>query len=70
VLFNPKEIFLPSPEELAALSKLTEEAEGTVIGFSDSGPHVRAFVVLEVVQRWKAVVPIEKVRLIDTGPDS
>jgi hypothetical protein len=58
-------MFLPGPE---ALWPGSEEVEGVVIGFSDSGAQSRVFAVIEVVQKQEVVVPVDKLRLI--GPRS
>jgi hypothetical protein len=41
--------------------------EGTIVGFSDSGPQARAFAVVEVVEKHTVIVPVSLVQVI--GPE-
>jgi hypothetical protein len=58
------DVFLPSPEEVLPAMVVTDEVEGTVVGFSDSGAVLRAFAVIEVVRRQEVIVPVDKLRVI------
>jgi len=58
------DVFLPSPEEVLPRMVLTDEVEGTVVGFSDSGVEPRAFAVVEVVRRQEVIVPVDKLHVI------
>ncbi len=60
---------MPNAEEIRAVSRDADEAEGTIIGFSDSGSTPRAFAVVEVIYKQTLVVPIEKL-LIRNEPDT
>jgi hypothetical protein len=64
VRFERCDAFLPGPDEL--LPAPTDQIEGVVVGFSDSGTRARAFAVVEVVRKQEVVVPIDKLRVI--GP--
>ena len=64
VRFRSADIFLPSAEEVLALSS-TSELEGVVINFSDSGTEPRAFAVVDVIRRQNVVVPVEKLRVVN-----
>ena len=57
------DVFLPSAEEVLALSPATE-LEGVVIDFSDSGSQARAFAVVDVIRRQNVVVPVEKLQVV------
>ena len=64
VRFRCADIFLPSTEEVLALSSTTE-LEGVVINFSDSGTEPRVFAVVDVIRRQNVVVPVEKLRVVN-----
>jgi len=66
VTFEMSDVFLPGPEELLPAPG---GVEGTVIGFSDSGTRSRVFAVVEVVSKWKLVVPVDKLQLISPTVD-
>lgn len=55
-------MFLPDPEEVLASLSLASEVEGTIVDFSDSGDVPRAFAVVEMIQKRRVVVPVEKLR--------
>ena len=57
------DVFLPSAEEVLALSPATE-LEGVVIDFSDSGSQARVFAVVAVIRRQNVVVPVEKLHVV------
>jgi hypothetical protein len=57
------DVFLPSAEEVLALSP-ANELEGVVIDFSDSGTESRVFAVVDVIRRQNVVVPVEKLQVI------
>jgi hypothetical protein len=40
------------------------EVEGTILDFSDSGNVLRAFAVVDVIQRHTVILPVSKLRLI------
>ena len=63
VRFQVADVFLPSVEEVLALSP-TAELEGVVIDFSDSGSTSRVFAVVDVIRRQNVVVPVEKLEVI------
>ena len=58
------DVFLPHAEEVLPAMVITDEVEGTVVGFSDSGGLSRAFAVIEVVRRQEVIVPVEKLRVV------
>jgi hypothetical protein len=57
------DIFLPSAEEVLALSAATE-LEGVVVDFSDSGAQARVFAVVDVIRRQNVVVPVERLQVV------
>jgi hypothetical protein len=57
---------LPGPEELFAVPPAQTELEGTVVAFSDSGATPRFFALVEVVERKTMVVPVEKLKWVET----
>lgn len=61
--FRVADVFLPSAEELLALSP-TAELEGVVIDFSDSGSTSRVFAVVDVIRRQNVVVPVAKLEVV------
>jgi hypothetical protein len=61
-------VFLPSPEELLPVFA-DEELDGVVVGFSDSGGQSRVFAVVEVVRRQEVVVPVNRLRVMGSGPE-
>jgi hypothetical protein len=64
VRFSISDAFLPAAEELAAAAEPDEKLEGTVIDFSDSGPELSYFAVIDVIRRRTIVVPVEKVEIL------
>lgn len=62
VRFHLEDVFIPSAEDVKAFFGEAEELEGTVIDFSDSGSRPNAFAIVEVVQKQKFVIPVEKLR--------
>jgi hypothetical protein len=69
VRFSLDSVFLPDPQEALAALSLDSEVEGTIVDFSDSGPVERAFAVVDAVQRRTVVVPVDKLRLQQSGKD-
>ncbi len=63
VRFRLADVFLPSAEEVLALSPATE-LEGVVVDFSDSGAESRVFAVVDVIRRQKVVVPVAKLQVV------
>jgi hypothetical protein len=64
VSFAMSDVFLPGPEDVLPAMVVTDEIEGTVFGFSDSGVLSRAFAVVEVVRKQEIIVPVDKLRVI------
>lgn len=64
--FRIADVFLPGPEELLTAPSAQSECEGTVVDFSDSGATPRFFALVEVVTRRTLVIPVEKLKLIET----
>ncbi|MEJ2009461.1 MAG: hypothetical protein P8Z30_15120 [Acidobacteriota bacterium] len=62
--FRIADVFLTRPEELLKAFSSEEEAEGTVVGFSDSGSEPRAFAVVDVVRRQNVIIPTAKLRIV------
>ena len=60
VRFRIGEVFLPGAAEWHAAS---DEVEGTITGFSDSGGVERVFALVEVVEKRVLVVPVDKLKL-------
>ena len=60
VRFHASDVFLASLGAAVAGQTLEEKLEGTIVGFSDSGPRSRYFAVIEVVRTESMVVPLEK----------
>jgi hypothetical protein len=69
VRFRVADVFLPSAEEVVALSSMTE-LEGVVINFSDSGSESRVFAVVDVIRRQNVVVPVEKLEVVASQIDN
>jgi len=69
VHFRVADIFLPSAEEVLALSP-TAELEGVIIDFSDSGSTSRVFAVVDVIRRQNVVVPVEKLEVVASHPEN
>ena len=67
--FRVADIFLPSAEEVLALSP-TAELEGVIIDFSDSGSTSRVFAVVDVIRRQNVVVPVEKLEVVASHPEN
>jgi hypothetical protein len=65
VRFAAVDVFLPGTGAGAAPD--SEELDGTVVEFSDSGDRKRAFALVEVVRRQLMVVPVEKLHRV-AGP--
>jgi hypothetical protein len=67
ILFSLTDVFLPEPQPSDAHSAEApadeSELEGTIIGFSDSGPLPRFFAVIGTAQKGTVVVPVDKLRL-------
>jgi fructoselysine-6-P-deglycase FrlB-like protein len=63
VRFRVADVFLPSAEELLALSP-TAELEGVVIDFSDSGSTSGVFAVVDVIRRQNVVVPVTRLEVV------
>jgi len=55
-------VFLPSPEELLPGPFFDTEAEGAIVGFSDSGFKLHAFAIVELDNKQTMVVPVEKLK--------
>jgi hypothetical protein len=71
VQFSARNVFLANQVEAESLAGGDEEFEGRIIGFSDSGPLVRAYAVVEVVRKLSFVVPVHDLRLIsDSEPNA
>jgi len=64
VRFSRCDVFLPeaNANELDALFRDTQEVEGIVVGFSDSGRTSGAFALVEVIQRLTMVIPVERLK--------
>jgi len=68
VRFSTNSVFLPNQEEILNFAAGRKELEGVISGFSDSGAALRAYAVVEVVQRMSMVVPVSELRLV-SNPD-
>lgn len=55
---------MPGPDEIQTFAPGVDELEGTIVGFSDSGPQRDAYAIVEVVRRLSLVVPVEQLRYI------
>jgi hypothetical protein len=66
VRFSISDVFLPNPEGGFSAAPGEEEVEGTVVNFSDSGSKVHVFAVVDVIRRHTVVVPVEKLRKVET----
>jgi hypothetical protein len=64
VRFHLSDVFLPTPEEVSALSTADAEMEGTIISFSDSGAKLNYFAVVDVVRKQSVVVAVDKLNVI------
>jgi hypothetical protein len=63
VRFHAADIFLPTREDLPKSLLASDEIEGTVVDFSDSGPQPRVFAVIDVIARQSVIVPVEKLEI-------
>lgn len=66
VRFHATDVFLTNFGVAVAGQPQEEWLEGTIVGFSDSGPRSRFFAVIEVVRTETMVVPLEKLELIES----
>jgi hypothetical protein len=65
VRFRAGSVFVwPQEGSLSALPQ-DAEIEGEVIGFSDSGPDLRVFAVVEVLRKRTVIVPVSSLKVID-----
>ena len=58
--FHLADVFFPNATELRAAFQDSDEIEGTVIDFSDSGSRLDAFALIEVVQKRTVIVPTDR----------
>jgi len=58
------DVFLPAPEEVLAAPAADIDLEGTIVGFSDSGPTPDFFAVIDVVRKQAVVVAVGKLDLV------
>ena len=65
VKFAKGSIFLPDPEEIQFFPSGSDELEGTIIDFSDSGVQSKAYAVVEVVRRLSLVVPVDELQKVN-----
>jgi len=66
VRFSLASVFLPDPQPPdphTGVPPGESEIEGTILGFSDSGPLPRYFAVIATAQKGTVVVPVEELRL-------
>ncbi len=52
-----------------AFDSTTENFEGTILDFSDSGDRSRAFALVEVVRRRSFVVPVDQLTILTNGSE-
>jgi hypothetical protein len=64
VRFHLSDVFLPTPEEVCALSASNMELEGTIVSFSDSGQKTNYFAVVDVVRKQSVVVAVDKLDVL------
>lgn len=69
VRFQIADVFLPAVDDLPKVLISTEELEGTVVNFSDSGLLPRVFAVVDVIARRSFVVPVEKLQKQGENPN-
>ncbi len=62
--FHLSDVFLPTPEEVCALSASNMELEGTIVSFSDSGQKTNYFAVVDVVRKQSVVVAVDKLDVL------
>ncbi len=65
--FHLSDVFLPTPEEVCALSASDMELEGTIVSFSDSGQKADYFAVVDVVRKQSVVVAVDKLDVLLEG---
>jgi hypothetical protein len=70
VRFQVADIFLPPADDLAKALTSTDQLEGTVVNFSDSGLVPRVFAVIDVTARRSFVVPVEKLQKLGETPNA
>jgi hypothetical protein len=61
------DIFLPAVEDLPKALATMPVLEGTIRDFSDSGAKPRVFAVIEIALRHSLVVPLEKLRVVESA---
>jgi len=69
VRFHAADVFLTNLGGKGVGQAQEEELEGTIVGFSDSGPKLRFFAVIEVVRTESMVVPLERLELVESRAD-
>ena len=67
VSFLVSDVFLPAAEVLHENLSGTDELQGTVVGFSDSGSIRRAFAVVEVTYKHTLIVPVQKLKPVESS---
>ena len=70
VAFLISDAFISGSEEIRTLLSDTGEVEGTIMNFSDSGTASRVFAVVEVVRKQAVVIPVERLRLLESSGSS
>jgi hypothetical protein len=64
------DIFLPAVDDLSKALTSTNQLEGNVVDFSDSGMIPRVFAVVDVIARRSFVVPVEKLQKLGETPNA
>jgi hypothetical protein len=55
-------------EEAVSFASGSDDLEGTIASFSDSGASARVYAVVEVVRKLSLVVPVDDLSLV-SGPE-
>jgi hypothetical protein len=64
VRFQIAHVFLPDAREVLASLTETTELEGTITDFSDSGNALQAFAVVQLDEKRRVVVPVDRLRAV------
>lgn len=67
VKFRTDRVFLWLQEEQLSTLPADTQIQGTVVDFSDSGPEVRVYAVVEVLKKQNVIVPVNELEVVETG---
>jgi hypothetical protein len=64
VSFRISDVFLPEPQEVLAALTPELEANGTLMGFSDSGSSPRAYALVRITDHQSVLLPVAALRIV------